>query len=143
MSAHVTLQHPALICVVNGSTGTGQCRFQGQYHPPTHVVLYCEHCARWYHRECVAIMGPLAGLQMEEPEILPDFLVFGEDANEVGAQWQRLRAVPIQRRYPEQLGTGFATFESILLAAREHGSDAPETAAVEIAQFFSGNEIVG
>ena len=24
-----------------------------------------------------------------------------------------------------------------------HGSDAPETAAVEIAQFFSGNEIVG
>ena len=24
-----------------------------------------------------------------------------------------------------------------------HGSDAPETAATEIAQFFSGNEIVG
>jgi nucleoside-diphosphate kinase len=24
-----------------------------------------------------------------------------------------------------------------------HGSDAPETAVVEIAQFFSGNEIVG
>jgi nucleoside-diphosphate kinase len=24
-----------------------------------------------------------------------------------------------------------------------HGSDAPETAAVEIAQWFSGNEIVG
>ena len=24
-----------------------------------------------------------------------------------------------------------------------HGSDAPETAAIEIAQFFSGNEIVG
>ena len=24
-----------------------------------------------------------------------------------------------------------------------HGSDAPETAAAEIAQFFSGNEIVG
>ena len=24
-----------------------------------------------------------------------------------------------------------------------HGSDAPETAAMEIAQFFSGNEIVG
>ncbi|MCC2099142.1 MAG: nucleoside-diphosphate kinase, partial [Hyphomicrobiales bacterium] len=24
-----------------------------------------------------------------------------------------------------------------------HGSDAPETAAVEIAQFFAGNEIVG
>lgn len=24
-----------------------------------------------------------------------------------------------------------------------HGSDAPETAALEIAQFFSGNEIVG
>ena len=24
-----------------------------------------------------------------------------------------------------------------------HGSDAPETVAIEIAQFFSGNEIVG
>jgi nucleoside-diphosphate kinase len=24
-----------------------------------------------------------------------------------------------------------------------HGSDAPETAAIEIAQWFSGNEIVG
>jgi nucleoside-diphosphate kinase len=24
-----------------------------------------------------------------------------------------------------------------------HGSDAPETAAIEIAQFFAGNEIVG
>jgi nucleoside-diphosphate kinase len=24
-----------------------------------------------------------------------------------------------------------------------HGSDAPETAVIEIAQFFSGNEIVG
>jgi nucleoside-diphosphate kinase len=24
-----------------------------------------------------------------------------------------------------------------------HGSDAPETATIEIAQFFSGNEIVG
>jgi nucleoside-diphosphate kinase len=24
-----------------------------------------------------------------------------------------------------------------------HGSDAPETAAIEIAQFFSGNELVG
>ena len=114
------------MCTENGSVATTPCRFHGEYDPIIHVVLYCEHCMRWYHRACIGIVGPLAGLQDEDPEILPAHLVFDEDADEVSARWQRLRAVPIQRGYPEQLGPGFTTFESILLAARQHGPDAPD-----------------
>ena len=40
-------------------------------------------------------------------------------------------------------GTIRKTFAKSMGENSVHGSDAPETAAVEIAQFFSGNEIVG
>jgi nucleoside-diphosphate kinase len=40
-------------------------------------------------------------------------------------------------------GTIRKTFAKSIGENSVHGSDAPETAAVEIAQFFSGNEIVG
>ena len=40
-------------------------------------------------------------------------------------------------------GTIRRDFAASIEANCIHGSDAPETAAVEIAQFFSGNEIVG
>lgn len=46
---------------------------------------------------------------------------------------------------PEQAaeGTIRKAFAKSIGENSVHGSDAPETAAVEIAQFFSGNEIVG
>ena len=40
-------------------------------------------------------------------------------------------------------GTIRKTFAQSVGENSAHGSDAPETAALEIAQFFSGNEIVG
>lgn len=40
-------------------------------------------------------------------------------------------------------GTIRKTFALSVGENSAHGSDAPETAAIEIAQFFSGNEIVG
>jgi nucleoside-diphosphate kinase len=40
-------------------------------------------------------------------------------------------------------GTIRKTFAKSMGENSVHGSDAPETAAIEIAQFFSGNEIVG
>ena len=40
-------------------------------------------------------------------------------------------------------GTIRKEFASSIESNAVHGSDAPETAAIEIAQFFSGNEIVG
>ena len=40
-------------------------------------------------------------------------------------------------------GTIRKEFAESIEANSVHGSDAPETAAVEIAQWFSGNEIVG
>ena len=40
-------------------------------------------------------------------------------------------------------GTIRKTFALSIGENSVHGSDAPETAAVEIAQWFSGNEIVG
>src|SRR3984885_15138965 len=46
---------------------------------------------------------------------------------------------------PEKAAAGTIRKEFALSMGENsaHGSDAPETAAVEIAQFFSGNEIVG
>jgi len=46
---------------------------------------------------------------------------------------------------PEKASAGTIRKEFALSMGENsaHGSDAPETAAVEIAQFFSGNEIVG
>lgn len=46
---------------------------------------------------------------------------------------------------PEQAaeGTIRKAFAKSIGENSVHGSDAPETAAIEIAQFFSGNEIVG
>ena len=40
-------------------------------------------------------------------------------------------------------GTIRKDFAESIEANSVHGSDAPETAAIEIAQFFAGNEIVG
>jgi nucleoside-diphosphate kinase len=40
-------------------------------------------------------------------------------------------------------GTIRADFADSIDANAVHGSDAPETAAIEIAQFFAGNDIVG
>jgi nucleoside-diphosphate kinase len=46
---------------------------------------------------------------------------------------------------PEKAAAGTIRKEFALSMGENsvHGSDAPETAAIEIAQFFSGNEIVG
>ena len=90
------------------------------YHPHRDTVIFCDECNVWYHRDCLFVLGPLAGLRIEDPEALPNYLQELQDAdsNEEIARWGRLLAIPIQRRYPGFLGDGFVTYESILLAIR-------------------------
>ncbi|KAF2989240.1 nucleoside-diphosphate kinase [Methylocystis sp. MJC1] len=80
--------------------------------------------------------GELVDFMISEPVVVQ--VLEGENAvaryREVMGATNPANAAPgtIRKEYALSVGENSA-----------HGSDAPETAAVEIAQFFSGNEIVG
>ena len=80
--------------------------------------------------------GELVEFMTSEPVVVQ--VLEGEDAiakyREVMGATNPADAAPgtIRAEFAESVGENSA-----------HGSDAPETAAIEIAQFFSGNEIVG
>jgi nucleoside-diphosphate kinase len=92
-------------------------------------TFYAVHKARPFFVELVETMtsGPVVVQVLE-----------GEDAikayRDVLGATDPAKAAPgtIRKEFAQSVGENSA-----------HGSDAPETAAVEIAQFFSGNEIVG
>jgi nucleoside-diphosphate kinase len=92
-------------------------------------TFYAVHKARPFFGELVETMtsAPVVVQVLE-----------GEDAvkryREVLGATDPAKAAPgtIRKEYALSVGENSA-----------HGSDAPETAAIEIAQFFSGNEIVG
>jgi len=92
-------------------------------------TFYAIHKARPFFGELVAAMitGPVAVQVLE-----------GEDAivryRDVLGATDPAKAAP---------GTIRKQFALSLRENSEHGSDSPETAVVEIAQWFSGNEIVG
>ncbi len=92
-------------------------------------TFYAVHKERPFFGELVEFMtsGPVVVQVLE-----------GEDAI------QRYRDV-MGATNPEKAAAGTIRKEFAVSMGENsvHGSDAPETAAVEIAQFFSGNEIVG
>ena len=80
--------------------------------------------------------GELVEFMMSEPVVVQ--VLEGEDAvaknREVMGATNPANAAPGTIRKEHALSVGENSV---------HGSDAPETAAIEIAQFFAGNEIVG
>ena len=97
--------------------------------PQQAETFYAVHKARPFFGELVEAMtsGPVVVQVLE-----------GEDAikkyRDVLGATDPAKAAPgtIRKEFALSVGENSA-----------HGSDAPETAAIEIAQFFSGNEIVG
>jgi nucleoside-diphosphate kinase len=87
------------------------------------------------HRER-SFFGELVDFMISGPVVVQ--VLEGEDAvkryREVLGATDPAKAAPgtIRKEYALSVGENSA-----------HGSDAPETAVIEIAQFFSGNEIVG
>ena len=63
------------------------------------------------------------------------------EAADAIAKWRKLMGATDPAKAAD--GTIRKLFAKSIGENSVHGSDAPETAAVEIAQFFSGNEIVG
>ena len=96
--------------------------------PQQAETFYAVHKARPFFGELVETMtsGPVVVQVLE-----------GEDAI-------RIRDV-LGATDPAKAAAGTICKEFALSVGENsaHGSDAPETAAIEIAQFFSGNEIVG
>jgi nucleoside-diphosphate kinase len=92
-------------------------------------TFYAVHKARPFFGELVATMtaGPVIVQVLEGEDAIAkyrDVLGATDPANAVSGT--------IRKEFAISLGENSA-----------HGSDSPETAAVEIAQWFSGNEIVG
>jgi nucleoside-diphosphate kinase len=92
-------------------------------------TFYAVHSARPFFGELVEFMtsGPVVVQVLE-----------GEDAI---AKYREVMGATNPANAAE--GTIRKLFAVSFTENTAHGSDAPETAAVEIAQFFSGNEIVG
>ena len=92
-------------------------------------TFYAVHSARPFFGELVEFMtsGPVVVQVLE-----------GEDAI---AKYREVMGATNPANAAE--GTVRKLFALSVGENTVHGSDAPETAAVEIAQFFSGNEIVG
>ncbi|MGL4976270.1 MAG: nucleoside-diphosphate kinase [Bosea sp. (in: a-proteobacteria)] len=92
-------------------------------------TFYAVHSARPFFGELVEFMtsGPVVVQVLE-----------GEDAI---AKYREVMGATNPANAAE--GTIRKLFALSMGENTAHGSDAPETAAIEIAQFFSGNEIVG
>jgi len=91
--------------------------------------FYAVHAARPFFASLTSFMasGPAIVLVLE-----------AEDAI---AKWRTLMGATDPAK--ADAGTLRKEFAESIERNATHGSDAPETAAIEIAQFFSGNEIVG
>src|SRR6201991_2656594 len=92
-------------------------------------TFYCVHKARPFFGELVDFM--ISGPVVEQ--VLEGEGAIAKDRDIMGAT-DPSKAAPntIRKVHARSIGENSV-----------HGSDAPETAAQEIAQFFSGNEIVG
>ena len=92
-------------------------------------TFYAVHKARPFFGELVEFMtsGPVVVQVLEGDNAIAKY-------REVMGATDPAKAIP---------GTIRKTHAKSISENSVHGSDAPETAAIEIAQFFSGNEIVG
>ena len=50
------------------------CYFNGEYPPQRDTVILCDKCDVWYHRDWLAVLGPLAGLHIHNDAALPIYL---------------------------------------------------------------------
>ena len=92
-------------------------------------AFYAVHCKRPFFRELVDFMisGPVVVQVLEGENAIATY------RDVMGAtDPAKAAAGTIRKAHARSIGENSV-----------HGSDAPETAAIEIAQFFSGNEIVG
>ncbi len=92
-------------------------------------TFYAVHAARPFFGELVEFMtsGPVVVQVLEGEDAIARYRDVMGATNPANAAEGTIRKL-----FAESVGENTV-----------HGSDAPETAAVEIAQFFSGNEIVG
>ena len=92
-------------------------------------TFYAVHSARPFFGELVEFMtsGPVVVQVLEGENAIKKYREIMGATNPANAD-----AGTIRKEYAVSVGENSV-----------HGSDAPETAAVEIAQWFSGNEIVG
>jgi len=92
-------------------------------------TFYAVHSERPFFGELVATMtsGPVVVQVLEGENAIAKYRVVMGATNPANAAEGTIRKL-----FARSIGENSA-----------HGSDAPETAAIEIAQFFSGNEIVG
>jgi nucleoside-diphosphate kinase len=92
-------------------------------------TFYAVHSARPFFGELVEFMtsGPVVVQVLEGEDAIAKYREVMGATNPANAAEGTIRKL-----FAESVGENTA-----------HGSDAPEAAAVEIAQFFSGNEIVG
>jgi nucleoside-diphosphate kinase len=92
-------------------------------------TFYAVHSARPFFGELVEFMtsGPVVVQVLEGEDAIAKYREVMGATNPANAAEGTIRKL-----FAESVGENTV-----------HGSDAPETAAVEIAQFFSGNEIVG
>ncbi|WP_066718478.1 MULTISPECIES: nucleoside-diphosphate kinase [Hyphomicrobiales] len=92
-------------------------------------TFYAVHSARPFFGELVEFMtsGPVVVQVLEGEDAITKYREVMGATNPANAAEGTIRKL-----FAESVGENTV-----------HGSDAPETAAVEIAQFFAGNEIVG
>ncbi|MBN9447883.1 MAG: nucleoside-diphosphate kinase [Bosea sp.] len=92
-------------------------------------TFYAVHSARPFFGELVEFMtsGPVVVQVLEGEDAIAKYRDVMGATNPANAAEGTVRKL-----FAESVGENTV-----------HGSDAPETAAIEIAQFFSGNEIVG
>jgi nucleoside-diphosphate kinase len=92
-------------------------------------TFYAVHCERPFFRELVEFMisGPVVVQVLEGENAIAKY-------RDIMGATDPAKAAPgtIRKLHAKSIGENSV-----------HGSDAPETAVKEIAQFFSGNEIVG
>ncbi len=92
-------------------------------------AFYAAHAARPFYKDLVAFMtsGPVVVQVLEGENAIAKYREVMGATNP-----EKADAGTIRKEFALSMGENSA-----------HGSDAPETATLEIAQFFAGNEIVG
>ncbi|KAI0746201.1 hypothetical protein C8Q76DRAFT_790488 [Earliella scabrosa] len=109
--------HPRAMCL-----GAHDCQYSGVYDPPRHVVLRCQTCNCWYHRECGKVTGLLNELLADarERHKLPAFLRYDrhDQEDEDDEMWAAIRALPLQRNHPTVKFGRLTTLEGVIVAAR-------------------------
>ena len=99
---------------------TSTCPQGGWYEPEREVILWCEQCARWYHRACVTPVGSVEEQRAANDATVKHAMGEGpaEDAHPGERLWDELLVLPVQRGWPQLAKKTPLSFEDITLKAR-------------------------